>query len=73
MKSKGKEYADDKRNVKSSEIREGDEVMVIQQLMSNKLAATFEPTVYKVLEIVVDLAYIFFATELKLYFFCIPN
>lgn len=48
MKAKGKEYADKKRHAKLSEVKEGDKVVVKRQLMTNKLATTFEPTIYKV-------------------------
>lgn len=48
MKWKGKEYADRKRHSKTNDIEKGDEVVVKRQIMTNKLATTFEPTVYKV-------------------------
>lgn len=48
MKAKGKEYADRKRRAKMSEIEEGDTVVAKRQIKTNKLATTFEPTVYKV-------------------------
>lgn len=48
MKWKGKEYADRKRHAKTNDVEKGDEVVVKRQIMTNKLATTFEPTVYKV-------------------------
>lgn len=50
MKEKGKEYADAKRHAKISDIKEGDEVLIKRQIISNKLATMFEPTVYKVVK-----------------------
>lgn len=48
MKQKGKEYADERRHAKSNVIKEGDEVVAKRQIITNKLATTFEPTIYKV-------------------------
>lgn len=48
MKAKGKEYADRKRHTKISDIAEGDSVLTKRQLVTNKLATVFEPTVFKV-------------------------
>lgn len=48
MKSKGKEYADRKRHAKQSDVKEGDEVVAKRQVVTNKLATKFEPTVYTV-------------------------
>lgn len=50
MKWKGKEYADRKRHAKNNDIEKGDEVVVKRQIITNKLATKFEPTVYKVTE-----------------------
>lgn len=50
MKEKGKEYADAKRHAMQSDIVVGDEVLVKRQISSNKLATTFEPTIYKVVK-----------------------
>lgn len=50
MKAKGKEYADRKRQAKSSDIKEGDSVLAKRQVSTNKLATTFEPTVFKVVK-----------------------
>lgn len=49
-KERGKEYADGKRHAKPNEIQKGDEVLLKRQKKANKLASTFEPTVYKVLK-----------------------
>lgn len=48
MKQKGKEYADRKRRAQTNDIEEGDEVVVKRQIITNKLATTFEPTIHKV-------------------------
>lgn len=48
MKLKGKEYTDQKRRAKPNDIKEGDEVVVKRQVITNKLATTFEPTIHKV-------------------------
>lgn len=50
MKSKGKEYADRKRHAKQSDIAEGDSVLAKRQVVTNKLATAFEPTVFKVVK-----------------------
>lgn len=50
MKAKGKEYADRKRHAKSIDIEEGDSVLAKRQVSTNKLATTFEPTVFKVVK-----------------------
>lgn len=50
MKLKGKEYADRKRHAKTNDVKEGDEVVVKRQMITNKLATRFEPTVYRVAE-----------------------
>lgn len=49
-KEKGKQYADAKRHAKQSEIKEGDEVWLKKLVKTNKLAPTFEPIPYKVIE-----------------------
>lgn len=49
-KDKGKEYADERRHAKSSEIKEGDEVWLKQVVQTNKLAPTFTPVAHKVIE-----------------------
>lgn len=49
-KEKGKEYADRKRHAKQNETKEGDEVVAMRTMPSNKLATRFEPTVYKVVQ-----------------------
>ncbi|KAM8702066.1 hypothetical protein ACLKA7_001866 [Drosophila subpalustris] len=49
-KFKGKEYADRKRHAKPNDVEEGDEVVAKRQITTNKLATTFEPTVYKVVK-----------------------
>lgn len=49
-KNKGKEYADEKRHAKTSEINEGDKVLVKRLIPTNKLATTFEPTEYQVIK-----------------------
>lgn len=49
-KDKGREYADNKRRAKQNEIKEGDEVIAMRTMQSNKLATRFEPTTYKVVE-----------------------
>lgn len=48
MKQEGKDYADHKRHAKTNDVKEGDEVVAKRQIITNKLATTFEPTVYKV-------------------------
>lgn len=48
MKAKGKEYIDCKRRAKVSDIEEGDSVIAKRQIITNKLATMFEPTVFKV-------------------------
>lgn len=48
MKAKGKEYIDRKRHAKISEIQVGDAVVAKRQVVTNKLATIFEPTVYTV-------------------------
>lgn len=50
MKQKGKEYADRKRHAKTNDVEEGDEVVAKRQVVTNKLATKFEPTVYKVVK-----------------------
>lgn len=50
MKEKGKEYADTKRHAKPNEIKEGDDVILKRQKLTNKLSSTFEPTTYTVKE-----------------------
>lgn len=50
MKMKGKTYADDKRRAKVNDVKEGDYVLLKRQVIPNKLATTFEPTVFKVIE-----------------------
>lgn len=50
MKSIGKNYADERRNAKFSEIRKGDHVLIKRQEKSNKLATMYEPTIYKVVD-----------------------
>lgn len=50
MKQKGKDYADRKRHAKLNDVKEGDEVVAKRQIYTNKLATTFEPTVYKVVQ-----------------------
>lgn len=50
MKLKGKEYADRKRHAKINDVKEGDEVVAKRQVITNKLATKFEPTVYKVIK-----------------------
>lgn len=50
MKQKGKIYADNKRNAKPNEIEVGDSVFLKRQVKPNKLATTFEPTEFKVVE-----------------------
>lgn len=49
-KSKGMEYANEKRNAKPSDIKEGDDVIIKRPKKANKLSSTFEPTVYKVVK-----------------------
>lgn len=49
-KEKGKEYADEHRNAKPSEIKEGDEVWLKQVVQTNKLAPTFIPSAHKVVK-----------------------
>lgn len=48
MKQKGKEYADEKRGAKPSELKEGDKVYMLRQTMGNKLSTRFDPTVFTV-------------------------
>lgn len=50
MKMKGKTYADEKRRAKVNDVKEGDYVLLKRQVIPNKLATTFEPTVFKVIE-----------------------
>lgn len=50
MKQKGKEYADRKRGAKLNDVSIGDEVVAKRQVITNKLATKFEPTVYKVVK-----------------------
>lgn len=50
MKQKGKEYADRKRHAKPNDVKEGDEVVAKRQIITNKLATKFEPTVYNVIK-----------------------
>lgn len=50
MKAKGKEYTDRKRHAKISDIAEGDSVLAKRQVVPNKLATTFEPTVFEVIK-----------------------
>lgn len=49
-KEKGKEYADKKRHAKQNDIKEGDEVIAMRTMPSNKLATRFDPTTYKVIQ-----------------------
>ncbi|XP_055839723.1 uncharacterized protein K02A2.6-like [Episyrphus balteatus] len=49
-KWKGKCYADNKRHAKVSDVKEGDDVVVKRQIVTNKLATTFEPVAYKVVD-----------------------
>lgn len=49
-KSKGMDYANEKRNAKPSDIKEGDGVIIKRPKKANKLSSTFEPTVYKVMK-----------------------
>lgn len=49
-KEKGKVYGDNRRNAKVSDIEVGDSVLLKRQVISNKLATTFEPTTFKVIE-----------------------
>lgn len=46
-KQEGKEYGDAKRRAKPSDIAAGDLVVAKRQLMSNKLATTFEAAPYQ--------------------------
>lgn len=48
MKQKGKEYADHRRHAKMNDIKEGDEVVVERQIITNKLDTAFEPTIHTV-------------------------
>lgn len=48
MKEKGREYGDMRRNAKSIDIREGDEVVVKRMEKKNKLQSNFEPIVHTV-------------------------
>lgn len=49
-KAKGKEYTDEHRHAKPSEIKEGDEVWLKQVVPTNKLAPTFIPSAHMVIE-----------------------
>lgn len=49
-KEKAKEYADTRRHAKTNTIKVGDVVLVKRQHPANKLATTFEPTRYRVVE-----------------------
>lgn len=49
-KERTKEYADTRRHAKTNTIKVGDVVLVKRQKPSNKLATTFEPTRYRVVE-----------------------
>lgn len=49
-KAKGKDYADDKRHAKGNIIEVGDLALLKRQIVTNKLATTFEPTVFKVIK-----------------------
>lgn len=49
-KEKGKEYADEKRRAKASEIEVGDEVWLKQVVKRNKLTPNFEPVSHKVVD-----------------------
>lgn len=49
-KMKGKEYGDEKRHAKLNDVKEGDDVLLKRQVIPNKIATTFEPTVFKVME-----------------------
>ncbi|XP_055306964.1 uncharacterized protein K02A2.6-like [Sitodiplosis mosellana] len=48
MKQKGKEYADRKRHAQANDLKEGDEVIVKRQIVSNKLDTAFEPVIHTV-------------------------
>lgn len=50
MKQSGKEYADRTRRAKVNDVQEGDEVVAKRQIITNKLATKFEPTIYKVVK-----------------------
>lgn len=50
MKGKGKEYADRRRRAKTNDIKEGDEVVVKRQIITNKLSTAFEPVIHKVIK-----------------------
>lgn len=49
-KEKMKSYSDTRRNSKTSTIKVGDLVILKRQISANKLATTFEPTQYRVVE-----------------------
>lgn len=49
-KERGKLYSDARRNAKESDIQEGDGVLAKRMIKTNKLASTFEPEKYKVVE-----------------------
>lgn len=48
MKEKGKEYGDARRNAKSIELKEGDQVVAKRMVKRNKLESNFEPTIHTV-------------------------
>lgn len=49
-KEREKQYADERRHAKESEIQAGDEVLVKRMQKTNKLSTTFVPDVHKVVE-----------------------
>lgn len=49
-KEKGRIYANGKRHAKTSEIKEGDSVLIKRQKIENKLQSPFLPTAYKVIK-----------------------
>lgn len=49
-KQKGKEYGDEIRHAKPNDIEEGDKVVIKRTVLSNKLQAKYEPTIYVVLK-----------------------